>query len=98
MLAALRGIVQAVNAAGNLQAALDIIVERIAEVIEKVEQIEEEPGIILEPVKVNNEILKSAISEDDKDNGINPLLRNSLITFALILVIIASALFIMKRR
>lgn len=33
MLAALRGIVQAVNAAGNLQAALDIIVERIAEVM-----------------------------------------------------------------
>lgn len=33
MLAALRGIVQAVNAAGNLQAALDIIVERIAQVM-----------------------------------------------------------------
>ncbi|WP_372863567.1 phosphoenolpyruvate--protein phosphotransferase [Spongiibacter sp.] len=33
MLAALRGIVQAVNAAGDLQAALEIIVERVAEVM-----------------------------------------------------------------
>jgi phosphotransferase system enzyme I (PtsP) len=33
MLEALRSIVQAVNAAGNLQAALDIIVSRIAEVM-----------------------------------------------------------------
>lgn len=70
----------------------------IAEVPEKVEQIEQEPEIILEPVKVNNEILKSAVNEADSGYGINPLLRNSLITLALIIVIIAASLFIMKRK
>ena len=49
-------------------------------------------------VKVNNEILQSSVSEVDTDNEMNPLLRNLLITIALILVIIISTLFIMKRK
>ena len=70
----------------------------VAEVPETIEQIEQEPELSLEPVKVNNEILKSAVNEDDQSYGINPLIRNSLITFALILIIISSTLFILKRK
>lgn len=47
----------------NIEPINEIKTEKrlIAEVPEKVEQIEQEPEIILEPVKVNNEILKSAV-------------------------------------
>jgi len=70
----------------------------VGEVVEITELIEKEPELALEAVKVNNEILQSSVSEVDTDNEMNPLLRNLLITIALILVIIISTLFIMKRK
>ena len=70
----------------------------MAEVRETPEKTEETPEMVLEPVKVNNRIITSSVSEDNQDHHLNPLLRNSLIAFALFLVIIASTLFIMKRK
>jgi len=73
--------------------------ERLAaDAVETAEQIEKEPELALESVKVNNEILHSYVSKADQSHEINPLLRNSLITFALILVIITAILFILKRK
>lgn len=65
---------------------------------EVIELIEKEPELSQEEVKANNEILQSSVSEVDKDSEMSPLLRNSLITVALILVIITSTLFIIKRK
>lgn len=54
--------------------------------------------LVLEPVRVNNEIIKSADIAEEQDQGINPMLRNSLIMFSIIVVIIASSLFYLKRK
>jgi hypothetical protein len=70
----------------------------VAEVNELPESTENEPELILEPVKVNNKILNSSLSEDNQNHHTNPLLRNSLIAFGLFLVIIIATLFIIKRK
>lgn len=58
----------------------------------------EEDEIALEPVVVNNEVLNSSVVESHQEEGISPLLRNSMIAFALIIVVITTTLFIMKKR
>ena len=57
-----------------------------------------ESELVLEPVKVNNDLIKSKDIPNKPRQRINPLLRNSLIMFSLIVVIIASTLFYLKRK
>lgn len=66
------------------------------EVIDSPDSVEKEPEIALVPVVVNNEVLNSS-SESNQKAQISPLLRNSMIVFVLILVLLITTLFIMKR-
>lgn len=61
-------------------------------------QVEEVSKLVLEPAKVNNRVLASSVNESQQDHAISPLIRNSLIAFVLFSIIIAAALFIMKRK
>jgi len=70
----------------------------VPEVNETPESTEKEPELVLETVKVNNEILNSSLSEGNQNHHIDPLLRNSLIAFALFLVIIIATIIIIKRK
>ena len=57
-----------------------------------------ESELVLEPARVNDQIIKSKDIGKEPDQGINPLLRNSLIMFSVIVVIIATSLFYLKRK
>jgi hypothetical protein len=69
----------------------------ITEINEAHKPTENKPVLDLDTVKVDNKILNSTLSEEDQNLHANPLLRNSLIAFALFLVIIIATLFIMKK-
>ena len=66
--------------------------------IEASKQKDETMEIALEPVQISNNFLQNPATEEKQQQGMSPLLRNSMLMFFLMLAIIAITLFILKRR